>query len=81
MLWMDYNIESYPDGSFTVRGEWPGEVMGFDRNGVPGAKQQPLYRPGDVFIVDQNGILRKQEDLTSLILKYESSKNVNESNS
>ena len=80
MIWVDFNIESFPDGSFTVKGEWPGEVMGLDRQGNPGAKSQPLYRPGDVFIVQENGILKKQEDLTALILKYESSKNVNESN-
>jgi hypothetical protein len=79
MIWVDYNIESFPDGSFTVKGEWPGEVMGLDEQGKPGAKSQPLYRPGDVFIVQENGILKKQEDLTALILKYESSKNVNES--
>ena len=70
---MDYNVESFPDGSFTVRGEWPGEVMGKKQDGSE--KGYALYRPGDVFIVDNNGILRKQEDLTSLILKYEASKN------
>ena len=73
MIWMDYNVESFPDGSFTVRGEWPGEVMGKKQDGSE--KGYALYRPGDVFIVDNNGILRKQEDLTSLILKYEASKN------
>ena len=73
MIWMDYNVESFPDGSFTVRGEWPGEVMGKKQDGSE--KGYALYRPGDVFIVDNNGILRKQEDLTALILKYEASKN------
>ena len=73
MIWMDYNVESFPDGSFTVRGEWPGEVMGKKQDGSE--KGYALYRPGDVFIVDNNGILRKQEDLTALMLKYEASNN------
>ena len=73
MIWMDYNIESYPDGSFTVKGEWPGEVMGLDKHGIPGHKSNPLYSPGDVFVVQENGVLKKQEDLTSLLLKYKAS--------
>jgi len=75
MIWLDYNVESFADGSFTVKGDWPGEVMGWDKDGNPGNKTMPLYRPGDVFIVDAHGVLRKQEDLTSLILKYEAKKN------
>ena len=75
MIWMDYLVESYPDGSFQVKGEWPGEVMGLDKHGIPGAKAQPLYSPGDVFIVQENGILKKQEHLTMLMMKYEASKN------
>lgn len=69
MIWMDYNLESFPDGSFTVKGDWPGEPWQ-DREG--NLKSHALYKPGDVFIVDDNGILRKQEDLTALILKYQS---------
>lgn len=75
MIWIDYNIESNPDGSFIVKGEWPGEVMGFDKEGNCGEKSQPLYQPGDVFIVNKHGWLVKQEDLTAMVLKYESSKN------
>jgi hypothetical protein len=75
MIWVDYNLESFPDGSFTVKGEWPGEVMGLDRQGNPGAKSQPLYRPGDVFLVDENGVLKKVDNLTKLIMKYEAQKN------
>ena len=42
MLWMDYNIESFPDGSFTVSGDWPGEVMGIKKDGTQ--KETCLYR-------------------------------------
>lgn len=75
MPWVDYNIESSPNGSFTVKGEWPGEVMGLDRNGNSANKSQPLYQPGDVFVVNQAGWLVKQEALTTLIIKYEADKN------
>ena len=60
MIWMDYNIESFPDGSFAVRGDWPGEVMGFDKEGNP--KQNYLYKPGDIFRVNEYGILQKIGD-------------------
>ena len=69
---MDYNVESFADGSFTVKGDWPGEVMGKNRDGSP--KTTALYRPGDVFVVDENGILRKSDHLSTLIMKYEEGK-------
>ena len=74
MLWVDYNIESFPDGSFTVKGEWPGEVMGRQVNGDE--KEHWLYKPGDVFIVDESGILRKSDQLSALIMKYENKNDV-----
>lgn len=74
MLWVDYNIESFPDGSFTVQGEWPGEVMGRQVNGDE--KDHWLYKPGDVFVVDENGILRKSDHLSALIMKYENKNEV-----
>lgn len=58
-MWVDYTINSGP-GGFTVVGDWPGEVMGLDRDGNPGSKSQPLYQPGDVFVVNENGWLIKQ---------------------
>jgi len=60
MIWMDYNIESFPDGSFTVRGDWPGEVMGWTKEGSEKKKENTLYQPGDVFVVNEYGILKKQ---------------------
>ena len=60
MMWVDYNIESFPDGSFAVRGDWPGEVMGLDRDGK--VKKNYLYKPGDIFRVNEYGILQKITD-------------------
>ncbi len=74
MLWVDYNIESFPDGSFTVKGDWLGEVMGFQKDGT--LKENWLYKPGDVFVVDENGILRKSDHLSALIMKYENKNEV-----
>tara|TARA_B100001057_G_scaffold356030_1_gene358067 strand:- start:6588 stop:6770 length:183 start_codon:yes stop_codon:yes gene_type:complete len=59
MLWIDYTVESYPDGSFTVKGDWDGEVMGKQKDGSD--KDHSLYKPGDKFVVDDKGILRKIE--------------------
>jgi len=72
MIWMDYVVESFPDGSFHVKGDWPGEVMGLKEDGSP--KDHWLYKPGDVFVVDENGILRKTDQLAVLMAKYEMSK-------
>ena len=65
MMWVDYNIESFPDGSFAVLGEWPGELMGLDKDGNP--KQHYLYKPGDVFVVTNNGVLRKLKDVEAFV--------------
>lgn len=56
MLWLDYNIETFPDGSWRVEKE---------------AFEKGLYKAGDVFIVDPNGVLRKVDDLTKLVYHYE----------
>ena len=62
MLWIDYTIESFPNGSFAVKGDWPGEVLGWSKDGKKHQKQNPLYQVGDVFIVNEYGILRKVTD-------------------
>ena len=69
MIWMDYSIES-AGKNWTVKGEWPGEVMGKNQDGSE--KDYALYRPGDVFVVDENGWLRKIDEVNALLLKYES---------
>jgi hypothetical protein len=75
MLWVDYNINQ-AGANFKVEGEWPGEVMGVNCDGTP--KNSYLYKPGDVFIVNENGWLCKVEDVTALVMKYEMSKAKNE---
>jgi hypothetical protein len=72
MLWIDYTVES-AGKNFTVKGEWPGEVMGVQKDGTP--KDHWLYKPGDVFIVNEDGWLVKSDELSVMILKYEASKN------
>ena len=71
MMWTDYNIDQAGD-NFRVVGEWPGEVMGKQKDGTD--KGYALYRPGDVFVVNEGGWLCKVEDVTALMTKYEASK-------
>ena len=54
MLWIDYNIDQAPDGSFKVVGDSPNEVM---EKG-----EYSIYRQGDKFIVNEYGWLRKIEN-------------------
>ena len=54
MIWMDYTVEQAGD-HFRVKGDWDGEVMGRQRDGTD--KGYHLYKPGDVFIVNENGWL------------------------
>ena len=71
MMWTDYNIDQV-GSNFKVVGDWPGEVMGKNKDGSD--KGYALYRPGDVFIVDKEGWLVKTDQLSTLVLKYESQK-------
>ena len=48
-----------PDGSFRVEGVTPTEVM--DK------KDYSLYRPGDIFVVNENGWLIKVEPETVVL--------------
>tara|TARA_B100000497_G_C7643320_1_gene386830 strand:- start:261 stop:458 length:198 start_codon:yes stop_codon:yes gene_type:complete len=54
MRWIDYCIDQAPDGSFRVEGDTPTEVM--DK------EDYSLYKPGDVFVVNESGWLIKMED-------------------
>jgi hypothetical protein len=71
MIWLDYTVEQAGD-NFRVKGDWPGEVMGKQEDGTE--KGYALYRPGDVFIVNEAGWLVKSDHLSSLMIKYESAK-------
>ena len=64
MMWVDYTIDSIPGGrGFKVVGDTPTEVM-----------DKGLYKPGDVFIVNEGGWLCKVEDVSAMVMKYEASK-------
>jgi len=67
-MWVDYIIEQ-AGPHFRVKGDWPGEVMGLLQDGRK--KEHFLYRPGDVFIVDENGWLKKTDQVNALLMKYE----------
>lgn len=73
MMWVDYSIDSIPGGKgFKVKGDWEGEVMGVAKDGSH--KDHYLYRPGDVFIVNESGWLVKTDEVSTLLKKYEESK-------
>ena len=54
MMWVEYNIDQVGK-NFRVEGDWPGEVMGKQKDGSD--KDYHLYQPHDVFKVDENGWL------------------------
>ena len=72
MIWMDYTVEQAGD-HFRVKGDWDGEVMGKQQDGTD--KGYHLYKPGDVFIVNEHGWLMKTDQVSTLLKKYEASLN------
>jgi|TARA_B100002019_G_scaffold84596_1_gene73072 hypothetical protein len=56
---MDYTVEQ-AGNNFRIKGDWDGEVMGKQRDGTD--KGYHLYKPGDKFIVTEDGWLEKVED-------------------
>jgi|TARA_Y100000287_G_C13967919_1_gene231963 hypothetical protein len=70
MMWVDYNIDQVGT-NFKVKGDWEGEVMGVAKDGT--RKDHFLYKPGDVFIVNEHGWLCKTDELTTMLKKYEQS--------
>jgi len=71
MMWVDYSIDQAGE-NFTVKGDYPGEVMGVARDGSP--RDHWLYKPGDVFIVNESGWLVKSDQLSAMVMKYEKEK-------
>ena len=63
MIWLDYTVEQ-AGKHFRVKGDWDGEVMGKQKDGTD--KGYALYKPGDRFIVSEDGWLcfvpREQDD-------------------
>ena len=74
MFWLDYTVESagLHGQAFRVKGDYPGEVMGVQKDGSP--KDHWLYKPGDVYVVGEDGWLRKMEDVTAMMMKYREGK-------
>ena len=73
MMWLDYTVEQIGE-HFTVKGDWPGEVMGWTKDGErTGGKTHVLYQPGDVFVVNANGILKKVPTVAGDVLMVTSS--------
>jgi hypothetical protein len=72
MFWLDYTVEQGLN-KFRVTGDWDKEVMGYDKNGNPGSRDRPLYSPGEVYIVREDGWLVKTDEVNALLLKHESS--------
>ena len=57
MMWVDYAIDQ-AGPNFTVKGDWPGEVMGWPKEKDGDFKKEnTLYQPGDRFIVNESGWL------------------------
>tara|TARA_B100000927_G_C16378991_1_gene434654 strand:+ start:418 stop:639 length:222 start_codon:yes stop_codon:yes gene_type:complete len=71
-MWLDYTINQ-AGPHFKIQGDWEGEVMGLAQDGTK--KDNYLYRPGDVFVVNEAGWLVKTDEVNALLLKHESNKN------
>lgn len=67
MLWVDYTI-SQAGENFKVEGDWPGEVMGVSNKKGDKQKENYLYQPGDIFIVNEDGWLVKQQRKANKVL-------------
>ena len=50
--------------------------MGLKQDGTK--KESVLYRPGDVFIVNEGGWLVKSDELSAMILKHDTKKAAND---
>ena len=62
MFWIDYTVEQ-GFNKFRVKGDTDMEVV-----------DKGLYKPGEVYIVGEDGWLRKTDELTAMIMKYEEGK-------
>lgn len=72
MIWIDYIVESGYN-RFRVKGDWDDEVMGKNQDGSD--KGYALYKPGEVYVVGEDGWLHKSDHLSTLMMAYESKKN------
>jgi hypothetical protein len=58
MMWIDYTIDQVGD-SFRILGDTSEEVM-----------EKGLYKPGDVFVVNEYGWLKKVNDTVVSFVDY-----------
>tara|TARA_B100000902_G_scaffold272157_1_gene258109 strand:+ start:5939 stop:6145 length:207 start_codon:yes stop_codon:yes gene_type:complete len=66
MMWLDYTLDQ-AGKNFTVKGDWEGEVMGWPREADGEYKKEnTLYQPGDVFIVNEKGWLMFQKNVAKV---------------
>lgn len=56
MIWVDYNIETTPDGDIHIKGDSETELL-----------DKGMYKQGDIFIVNSKGVLVKSESLMSAV--------------
>lgn len=66
VFWLDYTVES-GFNKWRVKGDTDDEVI-----------DKGLYKPGDVFIVREDGWLHKTDQVYTLLKKYEEGKNNDE---
>jgi hypothetical protein len=59
MLWIDYTIEQ-SGPHFKIKGDWDKEVM-----------KKGLFKPGDIFIVNEQGWLIKSNGIPELFHSFE----------
>ena len=64
MMGLDYTIDQ-AGPNFKVRGDWEGEVMGVTKEGTQ--KEHYLYKPGDVFRVNEGGWLVKVHEKDGVV--------------
>jgi len=62
VFWMDYIIEQGAN-KFRVKGDTESELL-----------DKGLYKPGDIYIVREDGWLYKIDEVNALLLKHESNK-------
>jgi len=51
-LWIDYNIETFPNGDIHIKGDTETEIL-----------DKGMFKQGDIFIVNSKGVLVKSEPL------------------
>jgi len=55
-LWIDYSIETNPNGDIHIKGDAEDELL-----------EKGMFQKGDIFIVDSKGVLVKSEPLMTVM--------------